>query len=127
MKRRSLLTLVPSVPLLAAFPAVAARAAWRDDVSEVRFGASGPEGAGLARAMQVLLGVAVRAVRLDGAGLAAALSAGHLEFAALDAAATGAALASMGERLVAGADGVVVRRVLPEAMRADLCAALRQA
>ena len=127
MKRRSLLTLVPSLSLLPVFKAVAARAAWRDDVSEVRFGTRGADGVALARAMQARLGVSVRAVRLDGAGLAAALNAGHLEFALLDGATTDAALASMGERLVARPDGIVVRQVLPDVMRADLCAALLQA
>lgn len=126
MKRRTLLTFAPGIPLLAAFPAVGRSAAWRAEVSEVRFGTSGPGGAALARAMGVRLGVAVRAVRLDGAALAAALNAGHLEFATLDAAATDLAVGAMGERLVVRPAGVVVRQVLPAAMQADLCAALQQ-
>ena len=127
MKRRTLLTLAPTLPLLAAFPAAAARASWRNEVSEVRFGTSGPGGAALAQAMQARLGVPVRAVRLGGAELAAALNAGHLEFASLDAATTGAAQAVMGERLVVRPAGTVVRQVLPAVMQADLCAALLQA
>lgn len=116
---------------LAALPAAAhaARAAaWRQEVSELRFGSSGNDAAVLARALQDRLGVAVRAVRAQGGSLARELDRGHIEFALLDRATLSNARSRMHRRLVAGpigADGraLVMRSVLPAAMRADLAAA----
>ena len=121
-------TLLLSLPLLSLPSALRAAPAWRRDVSELRFGASGSDVAALSGSLHHRLGVAVRPVHAQGGALARELDRGHVEFALVDRATLSAARARMHRRLVVGParpDGrtLVMRSVLPPAMRHDLAAA----
>lgn len=121
--RRNLLVL----PLVAALPAWAAGPGW--GVSELRVGASGGGLPALARHCQSCMGVPVAAVALQGAELAAALNAGHVEAALLDNATLARARALMGDRLIVLPGHLpgrvaVVRQALPAPLRAALGASL---
>jgi hypothetical protein len=125
MNRRTFLV----VPLAAAVagPSWNPGSPWRHSVSEIRFGGSGAATAARARVLQARLGVPVRAVRLPAAALAAALNAGHVEFAELEPGVGTHVAALMGDRIriaPGNAGRAAVRTALPGAMRADLVAAL---
>ena len=128
LARRHLLLSLAALPAAAHAARAARSASWRQDVGELRFGSSGNDAVLLARALQDRLGVTVRPVRAQGGSLARELDRGHIEFALLDRATLSNARSRMHRRLVAGpigADGrtLVMRSVLPAAMRADLAAA----
>ena len=110
-------------------------APWPRDVTEIRVAASDPGAAAMATSIakhfQAWLGIRVVAVPLEGAAVAHALNAGHLEFALLDRPTLTLAASLMGrrlERLAGASDPVVVtRQSLAGSIHARLAFALAQA
>lgn len=132
MLPRRTLVLAPLVAALAPLPALAhprPRPAWAHDIRELRVAASGPGASALAATLARQWGVPVRPVQAQGSHLATLLDRGHVEFALLDPTTLRQARTRMQARLLDVAacnDGrtLVIREVLPPAMRADLAAAL---
>ena len=118
MDRRTFLA-VPALVALATWPA---RAGWRGDMGEVRFGAvaAARRSPGLARH----LGLAVWPVELPAAAMARAFDAGQVECGVLPARDCDRIQVLMGDRVMRAPGGVLVLRSLPAGLRAALLGAL---
>ena len=120
MHRRTLF----AMPLLAALPLRLERSAWRDSVSELRFGITCTTAFCRAENIDRVLRMRLHPIALPTDALIEAVMAGQVEIAACTRPQADAIQARMGDRALRLHGNTILLRSLPETMLNDIAEAL---